>query len=571
VQSGVAYFALVIPPDFSATALPGTEVGSLELITSGGTSFTATLIGERFASRVAEELNDQMGAERWRVVLSSGRDARGAVRQLSEGVDAALSGSRDLGAGIDRALSGAQELTENQRHLAEGLSGIDRERLVSAIGEIQQHQREIADGLAGIDTARLVSAESQIAAGQRDLAEGLSGIDTARLVSAGAELHGNTAELARGLARHRIIGRVTGLPSAADLERLASGAETYQGKAEELAAGLDRAAAGARELAAGSASYESKIEELAAGLERAASGATALAEGTATYQSHVEDLAAGLQRASSGANDLADGGGRLVEGLGQAWDGSQSLTSGLERISNGLTEFGAALPSGGQSAEDLAASARVDKTDLAPVSSNGPAFAPYFMALSLWLGGVVSAFLFRFNVFPKSMAEKRKMAKIMGKGMIPGAITLASAILLGLTIHLLMQVPLADARGFYMVLLIGAVTYDSIIYALIRLLGDAGKLLAVVFLVLQLAAAGGPYPIELSPPFYQTISPYLPLSQVVRGLRASMFGSFNGDWSGCLLHMAPWFIAGIFLSHLAVDRFRYVDDTEYGSALDRTF
>jgi len=95
--------------------------------------------------------------------------------------------------------------------------------------------------------------------------------------------------------------------------------------------------------------------------------------------------------------------------------------------------------------------------------------------------------------------------------------------------------------------------------------------LCVMFLVLQIASAGGAYPIELSPPFFRGLSPFFPLTHVVQALRAAMFGSYDGAWGRCILPALPWAAVSLGLSFLSRKRFLYVPDAAYGPALDLSF
>ena len=67
-------------------------------------------------------------------------------------------------------------------------------------------------------------------------------------------------------------------------------------------------------------------------------------------------------------------------------------------------------------------------------------------------------------------------------------------------------------------ILIG-ITFMSIIQFLIRNFGDVGKFLALIVLVLQLAAAGGTFPVETIDKGFQAISPYLPMTYSIKLLR----------------------------------------------------
>lgn len=463
VRAGDVYFALVVPSNFSKDALRGAQPAYLTLVTSQGTSFVATLVAERLAGDVAEGLNHRLGVGRWDAVLSAGRDVRSTVIRLRDGAGEALAGSEKLREGLSRAATAGRELAEHEEKLANALTGID----------------------------------------------------TKKLVSSGRELHGDTAKLASGLPKHKLLDSLLGLPSATDLDKLATGAENYQSAIARLADGLDSAAAGALTLAA-------KERELAQGI-----------------------------------TTLEDGGKSLMKGLGA--------------LHGGLQEFASAMPAEDKSAEGLTESVVTRRNSLATVSSNGPAFAPYFMALSLWLGVLMTAFLFRLIVFPKSMDGKRKIAQVMGKGLIPFLISLTGAIFLSVTVQFAMGIHPVDRLGFYAVLFVTVITYSSIILSLVRIIGDAGKLLSVLFLVVQISSAGGAYPIELSPFFYRALSPYLPLTHVVHGLRAAMFGSYNGEWARCMLPMLPWIVISMALSVISSKRFKYVEDGDYGPALDLSF
>jgi len=89
-------------------------------------------------------------------------------------------------------------------------------------------------------------------------------------------------------------------------------------------------------------------------------------------------------------------------------------------------------------------------------------------------------------------------------------------------------------------------------------LGDVGKGLAVLFLAIQISSSGGILPVELSGSFCTTLSPWLPLTWVVRALKAAMFGAYGGAWLVPALLIA---LAGLvaLASACWVGRWRYVE------------
>jgi len=463
VRRGDDYFALVIPADFSEKTIPGNNVGRLQVITSGGTNFVATLMAERFSQIVANNLNDKLAIERWRNVISGGREAYEATLKLRDGIQRAIEGSVELKSGLESAEVGAKKLAE----------------------------------------------------GDEKLASGLAGINTVALTEKGEQIHGATEKLALGLSKQGMIGALVGLPSDKDMKKLAAGAKLYQSKVEELAAGLEKARGGAEKIA------EKKQE--------------------------------------------------LVSGLDQLKSGSEQLTSGLEAINQGLDRFAQALNIEERRAETLAVSVLPKQKELTPVTVNGEAYAPYFMCLSIWLGGVMSAFLFNLVIFPVSMEHKTKTAKIIGKGLAPTTIVFLGTVFLGLVVQFWMRVPVINAFGYYTTLLVAVIVFNSLILSFVKMVGDAGKLIAVLFLVIQLSCSGGIYPIQTSPEFYQFLYPYLPLTHVMNALRASMFGSYDGDWIRYLLFLIPWLMISFAFAFFSADRYKYVADDQYGPALTVSF
>src|SRR5690606_40002841 len=64
------------------------------------------------------------------------------------------------------------------------------------------------------------------------------------------------------------------------------------------------------------------------------------------------------------------------------------------------------------------------------------------------------------------------------------------------------------------------ITFVALNYMLIALLGNVGRFLSIVILMLQLASSAGTYPVELLPDFFRSIHEYLPMTYSVQGLRA---------------------------------------------------
>jgi putative membrane protein len=114
---------------------------------------------------------------------------------------------------------------------------------------------------------------------------------------------------------------------------------------------------------------------------------------------------------------------------------------------------------------------------------------------------------------------------------------------------------------------LGSVAFVSLIMLFMSVLGDAGRLLAVVLLILQLAASGGIYPVELSSGFYQKVHGCLPFTFLVRSFRATMFSAFEGRWGLPAGELAAFAGVAILLT-ATLARWRYVPTEIYGPAVE---
>ncbi|WP_433226890.1 YhgE/Pip family protein [Microtetraspora malaysiensis] len=190
------------------------------------------------------------------------------------------------------------------------------------------------------------------------------------------------------------------------------------------------------------------------------------------------------------------------------------------------------------------------------VPNYGTGFAPFFLPLALWVGAMVTYMVLR-PVNPRMLAGSAPAWRTALAGWLPGVAmgALQVAVLLAvLRFGLGMEARhWAGAAAF---LLLTVAAFLAIVQAVNALVGPPGRVLVLALLMLQLTSAAGTYPIETSPGFFQTISPWLPMSWVVAGMRRLISG---GDtiivWQACGV-LSLFVVAGLALTMLAVRKGR---------------
>ena len=96
-----------------------------------------------------------------------------------------------------------------------------------------------------------------------------------------------------------------------------------------------------------------------------------------------------------------------------------------------------------------------------------------------------------------------------------------------------------------------SIVFVNIVYALTASFGDVGKAIAVVLMVIQVAGSGGTFPLQMLPPFFQVLYPFLPFVHAESALRAAIAGLWGADFwlsMGALaLFLVPSLLLGLVL------------------------
>ena len=97
-----------------------------------------------------------------------------------------------------------------------------------------------------------------------------------------------------------------------------------------------------------------------------------------------------------------------------------------------------------------------------------------------------------------------------------------SAIILGILLQLLLDFTITNIFLYYIAIILTANMFMAIIEFLIVNFGDIGKFVALILLVLQLAAAGGTFPIETVTKGFRFLNNFLPMKYTINILREAL-------------------------------------------------
>lgn len=538
VRNGTLAFALIIPHDFSSNAVPGHEegAGKLTVVTSEGNNFESAMLARNFARELGHDVNENLNERRWKLVLLSASGSQRSVERLHDGVDQLRKGAHELDKGMVPLVNGA-------RQAANGAQRAD-----SGVDQLSSGFKQLGAGLKTMDAKRprnsdldkLKAGAEQLAAGEVEFGKGMGELQ------AGSQSIRSHVSAFRDQARDSIL-----VPA-------------------KVNDSIDLLLDGVAQLDVGLHSATEGQAKLADGADKLSTGVTALTTGVRAMNVGIRSMVQKLPEDSQ-LDELNHGMDSLASANSALADGTQSVKQGTERLSAGLDLLYDSLPpkvdQPDGSAQGLAISVRPIMEVEAPVPNSGSGFAPNIIPAALWLGAGVAAFLIHVRVLPKHAKHFANPAKLVGKITVPLLIVLAQAAMVyavvvwGLHIHIVQPVLFCET------LALSSVTFLCIVIALTRVLGDAGKALSMIFLAVQLSSSGGILPVELSGTWFSEISPWLPLTWVVRAMKISMFGAYGGDWQHPLTVIAGTCLVALVCA-CWIGRWRYVHPAAYRPAVD---
>lgn len=400
-----------------------------------------------------------------------------------------------------------------------------------------------------------------------ELQEGLAaGAD--QLASGGNQLAAGSAQVASG------AGQVS---SGADQVKdgagqVKDGASQVQKGAKDVNKGADSVKKGSTAVKDGASKVEQGSEEIQSAIDPSlipdgpikdyvngnvelANGSGAVANGASKLADGSVDLAKGSSKLADGSSAVAGGASDLADGSVQLAEGSLALAAGSQMLSNAATQaLFAASGALGASADGLAditginetllgdyfySPVKLDRHEVFPTPDYGSQVSPFYLVLSMWVGALITCAMLKPGTSTGTKYTPLEM--YFGKsviflimGLFQSCVTIIGAHILGIYI--------ANEAMFILSCLIVSEVFMILVYSLVSALGNVGKAVAIVLLVIQISGTGGIYPVEIMSPLFNILNPYLPMTYAITLIREAQLGLI---WSNFIPALIILFALGI--------------------------
>lgn len=516
------------------------------------TSITKLADGFTEAADGASKLDE--GAKK---IMDGAGDLQGYLEQLASSTVELADGTNELQQGAKKAATGASSLADGVAKIGQGSTQLQAgaSELSAGAKQLQQGINSYTDGAAQVANGQktLVEKQQQFNVGLGSLAD-----NTAKLQSGATQLSDSATKLNAGIdALSKQMEQMLAAMPAEQAQKLKATLTQLNEGSAQLAGGLGNLATSTGALEQGVAQLNEGSGQLLAGQQQLAAGANGLVEnsdalrsgiatiagGNATIADKLAELTKGANAAQAGANELAtglntlvagtgklnDGTSLLAEKSGELADGSTTLADGTKELVDGTEELTSKLYEASEEASinpnednyDMAAQpVDVEKTVVNHVPNYGSGFAPYFISLGLFVGALLISIVFPFvepAIRPTNAVSwfLSKVSVLAVVGIIQSGITIAIVVgILGLEVE--------NLTWFMLTTVLTSFTFLAIIQMLVSILGDPGRFVAILVLIIQLTTSAGTFPLELVPMPLRAFNPFFPMTYSVQAFKVAI-------------------------------------------------
>lgn len=256
-------------------------------------------------------------------------------------------------------------------------------------------------------------------------------------------------------------------------------------------------------------------------------------------QEGLNSLTSGLAKLNTGSNDLYNGIVKLNEGTTTL---NNSVKASKVELDNKINSTKSEMKKVDGLSKYSKMPIKAETKEVNKVSSYGTAFSPLFISIALWVGSLM---LFMVLYFDK---EKRfgllgiDSKKRVKRTLAYHGLASASGLILGILLQLLLDFSITNVLLYYVSIILIANCFLAIVEFLIETFGDIGKFIALIILVLQLAAAGGTFPIETVTKGFRWLHPLLPMTYTINLLKESLISVENNLLTQNMLYVFIIFI-----------------------------
>lgn len=200
---------------------------------------------------------------------------------------------------------------------------------------------------------------------------------------------------------------------------------------------------------------------------------------------------------------------------------------------------------------------QLNTEEIYPIENYGSAMTPFYTILALWVGALILVAIIHVKVHPEEgITNVKPYQQYFGRYIIFFLIGQVQTLITVLGEIFYIKIQCHNPFLFWLAAAVSSLVFTLFMYSLTVAFGNVGEALAVVIMVIQVAGAGGTFPIETLPEIYQQIYKYLPFPYGMNAMRETIGGMYGSDYLNYLGSMGIYIVISLFIGLVVAIPFR---------------
>jgi len=195
------------------------------------------------------------------------------------------------------------------------------------------------------------------------------------------------------------------------------------------------------------------------------------------------------------------------------------------------------------------------------IENNGSMTSPFYIVLSIWVGALIMSTILKTTVKDTSeMTNLKNWQCFLGRFFTTFVIGQIQTIITVLGAFLFVGIQCLHPFYFWFACAWTSLIYSLLLYAFTYSFGNVGEALSVVLMVIQVAGAGGTFPIEVLPKVFQILYKFMPFNYSMNALRECIGGFYKDTYRNCMLTLIIYGVIAIFIGVVLYHPFKILNE-----------
>ena len=196
-----------------------------------------------------------------------------------------------------------------------------------------------------------------------------------------------------------------------------------------------------------------------------------------------------------------------------------------------------------------------------PVENNGSMTAPFYIVLSIWVGALIMSTILKTTVKDTTgMNNLKNWQCFFGRFFTTCVIGQIQTLITVLGAFLFVGIQCENRILFWAVCAWSSFVYSLLLYSFAYSFGNLGEALSVILMVIQVAGAGGTFPIEVLPDVFQKMYTFMPFNYSMNAVRECIGGFYKDTYKECMLTLLIYVGVAVFNGLVLYHPFKFLNE-----------